>query len=76
MSQWIEERIIEAMSASPTFTLQLNESRDESTDVSGLAELMVYVRYFKGMHIAFQPEKIWRHSGEYAFGQAAQTQPP
>ena len=41
MSQWIENRVIERVFESPFFSLQL----DESTDVQGLSQLLVFVRY-------------------------------
>ena len=41
MSQWVENRIIERVIESSFFSLQLNES----TDVQGLCQLLVFVRY-------------------------------
>ena len=41
MSQWVENQVIERVIESPFFSLQL----DESTDVEGLCQLLVFVRY-------------------------------
>ena len=41
MSQWGENRVIERVIESPFFSLQL----DGSTDVEGLCQLLVFVRY-------------------------------
>ncbi|XP_050535830.1 zinc finger BED domain-containing protein 5-like [Daktulosphaira vitifoliae] len=41
MSQWTENRLIERVSKSRFFSLQL----DESTDVQGLCQLLVFIRY-------------------------------
>ena len=41
MSQWVENRVIERVVESPFFSSQL----DESTDVQGLYQLLVFVRY-------------------------------
>lgn len=41
MSQWTENRLIERASKSRFFSLQL----DESTDVQGLCQLLVFIRY-------------------------------
>ena len=41
MSQWVENQVIERVIKSPVFSLQL----DESTDVEGLCQRLVFVRY-------------------------------
>lgn len=41
MSEWVENQVIARVIASPFFSLQL----DESTDVEGLCQLLVFVRY-------------------------------
>ena len=41
MSQWVENRVVERVIESPFFSLQM----DESTDVEGLCQLLVFVRY-------------------------------
>ena len=44
MYQWIENRVTERVIESPFFSLQL----DESTDVEGLCQLLVFMRYIYG----------------------------
>ena len=41
MAQWLENRVIERIIEGPFFSLQL----DESTNVEGLCQLLVFVRY-------------------------------
>jgi hypothetical protein len=41
MSQWTEDQLIQRVGESKFFSLQL----DESTDVQGLCQLLVFVRY-------------------------------
>nr|ABF20543.1 transposase [Aedes aegypti] len=42
LSGWVENELVERIKASTHFSLQL----DESTDVEGLSQLIVFVRYF------------------------------